>query len=97
MPEQSAIESLRPRPRNDAYTILLVVSLVAMLVACVLLWLDITSYPSVKPTDTAPIVVPTEEKGAGGSPGSSATPGAPAGPAAAPGGAPATPPAATPP
>jgi hypothetical protein len=39
------------KPRNDAYTILLVISLLAMIAACVILFFDLKKYPRLKPTD----------------------------------------------
>jgi hypothetical protein len=36
-------------PRNDAYVVLLIISLVAMILGCALLWLDSSSYPEGKP------------------------------------------------
>jgi hypothetical protein len=36
------------RPRNDVYTVLLLISLAAMVVSCALLGLDYSSYPSSK-------------------------------------------------
>jgi hypothetical protein len=44
-----ARESLAAKPRNDAYTILLSLSLMAMLAACALLYNDLKRYPSVTP------------------------------------------------
>jgi len=35
-------------PRNDAYVVLLIISLVAMILGCALLWLDYSSYPEGK-------------------------------------------------
>ncbi|MFO0814475.1 MAG: hypothetical protein U0796_14740 [Gemmatales bacterium] len=37
------------KPTNDSYTVLLTISLVAMIVSCVLLYYDIKRYPSVSP------------------------------------------------
>jgi hypothetical protein len=37
------------KPTNDSYTVLLTISLVAMIVSCVLLYYDIKRYPSVTP------------------------------------------------
>jgi len=36
-------------PRNDAYVVLLIISLVAMILGCALLWLDYSSYGDTKP------------------------------------------------
>jgi hypothetical protein len=41
------------RPRNDVYTVLLLISLVAMVVSCALLGLDYSAYPSSKPPAAA--------------------------------------------
>jgi hypothetical protein len=41
----------KPKPRNDAYTGLLGISFVAMLIGCLLLFLDWNSYDSAKPPD----------------------------------------------
>jgi len=37
------------RPKNDVYTVLLVISLGAMLISCVLLYLDYSQYGDKKP------------------------------------------------
>ncbi len=37
------------RPTNDSYTVLLTISLVAMIVSCVLLYYDVKRYPSITP------------------------------------------------
>jgi hypothetical protein len=36
-------------PRYDAYIVLLVISLVAMILGCALLWADYSAYPDTKP------------------------------------------------
>ena len=38
------------QPKNDAYTVMLSISLVAMIAACVLLWQEVKRYPTLKPT-----------------------------------------------
>ena len=82
--ERRSLVDLKPRPRNDAYTVLLAISLVAMIVACALLYYDLSAYPSLKPTpsDMAP-VRPSDEPTAGQAPagqgGAAATPVAPEG------------------
>jgi hypothetical protein len=43
----------RARPRNDAYTGMLIISLLAMILGCVLLFLDYSSY-SGKPATPPP-------------------------------------------
>jgi hypothetical protein len=79
-----------PRPRNDAYTGLLAISLLAMVVSCVLLYLDYSQYGDQKPPvmpkiPSSPGGVPlAPADGAGGVPAG----GVPAG-GAAEGGAPA--------
>ena len=35
-------------PRYDAYVVLLIISLVAMILGCALLWMDYSSYPDTK-------------------------------------------------
>jgi hypothetical protein len=42
-------EAQAPKPRSDAYTGLMAVSLVAMILGCVLLYLDYSQYPQSKP------------------------------------------------
>jgi hypothetical protein len=44
------------QPKNDAYTVMLSISLVAMIAACILLYQELRRYPTVKPTakDMAP-------------------------------------------
>ena len=37
------------QPKSDAYTVLLAISLVAMLIGCALLYIDYASYPASKP------------------------------------------------
>ena len=41
--------AVKVKPANDAYTVLLSISLVAMIVSCVLLYYDIKRYPQVVP------------------------------------------------
>jgi hypothetical protein len=38
------------QPRNDAYTVMLSISLVAMIAACILLYQEVHRYPHLKPT-----------------------------------------------
>jgi hypothetical protein len=40
------------KPKNDAYTVLLTISLVAMIGACLLLFYDVKRYPSLTPKDS---------------------------------------------
>ena len=42
------------RPRNDAYTGLLSISLVALIIGCVLIYMDSASYGDAKPKIQAP-------------------------------------------
>ena len=42
------------KPRNDVYTVLLLISLVAMIIGCVLLYLDYSQYPDKKPDQFQP-------------------------------------------
>jgi hypothetical protein len=44
-----SITEFKPKPRNDAYTGLLAISLVAMVAACALLFYDLKRYPSPVP------------------------------------------------
>ncbi len=81
-------------PRNDAYTALLLISLVAMLAGTLLLFLDYSRYPSGKPPQppgrtAAPANVPASPP--------TAAPPAPAAPNPAAGGAPAPAPGGNPP
>lgn len=39
-----SIDELAPKPRNDAFTALLAVSLLAMILACVLLWYNLKDF-----------------------------------------------------
>jgi hypothetical protein len=45
-------------PRNDAYVVLLIISLVAMILGCALLWMDYSSYPSDKAPDKVSVRQP---------------------------------------
>jgi len=44
--------AVRPKPRDDAYTVLLSISLLAMIGACVMLYYDLKRFPSLKPPAT---------------------------------------------
>lgn len=48
---------VRVQPRSDAYTGMLVISLVAMVTGCVLLYLDWSQYPDKPPTPPAPVKI----------------------------------------
>jgi hypothetical protein len=41
--------AVKVRPTNDAYTVLLSISLIAMIVSCVLLYYDVKRYPQITP------------------------------------------------
>jgi hypothetical protein len=45
----------KPKPRNDAYTGMLVLSLIVLVVGCVLLYLDYNQYPTSKPENPAKV------------------------------------------
>ena len=56
------------RPTNDAYVVLLIISLVAMLLGCALLYFDASSYPAGKaptvvqrPAPTMPAAAPQQQ------------------------------------
>jgi hypothetical protein len=54
-------------PRHDAYVVLLIISLVAMILGCALLWLDYSSYPDTKaPTVSVRQAAPPGGPGPGG-------------------------------
>jgi hypothetical protein len=54
------------RPTNDAYTGMLGISLFALVLGCVLLYLDYSQYPDSKaPLPKAPPVAAGDDKGAG--------------------------------
>jgi hypothetical protein len=44
----------RPKPKSDVYTGMLIISLVALLVGCLLLYLDMRRYPSGEPPKVVP-------------------------------------------
>jgi hypothetical protein len=49
-----------PKARDDAYTVMLIISLLAMIGACVILYYDLKRFPSVKPDTkfTTPVQPP---------------------------------------
>jgi len=49
------------RPMNDAYTGMLLISLLVLAVGCLLLYLDFAQYPSDKPKDVSRSAVPVVE------------------------------------
>lgn len=77
-----------PKPRNDAYVGLLIVSLLAMIAGCVLLYLDYSQYSGTPPKGAPQVQRPAAGGGAApaGQPGGAGIQGAPPG-AAAQGGA----------
>jgi hypothetical protein len=95
-------DQLKPKPRNDAYTVLLFISMVAMIIACALLYYDLKRYPALKPPagfEKPPAVAPPDAGPGSVPPPPTAEPGAPGTPAPGtppPGapGAPGTPPGA---
>jgi hypothetical protein len=76
-------EFIKPKPRNDVYTILLTISLISLLVGCLLLYWDYNAYTSKKAPDVpkpvlsaapapaapAPAAAPATPPPAGGQPG----------------------------
>ncbi|MCS7166339.1 MAG: hypothetical protein RMI91_02345 [Gemmatales bacterium] len=54
---RTGYEGYEPKPRNDAYTILMVISLLAMIAACVIMFFELRKYPPdklVAPENYAP-------------------------------------------
>jgi hypothetical protein len=49
-----ASESMASQPRSDAYTGMLIISLIALLAGCLLLYLDYRRYPSGDPPKVVP-------------------------------------------
>lgn len=47
-----SLAEFKPKPKNDAYTVLLALSLMAMIAACALLFYDLKRYPSIVPPAT---------------------------------------------
>ena len=56
-------------PRSDAYTGMLVVSLVILIAGCVFLYLDWSGYSSSKPKDQVPTQLPRAGQGGAPAPG----------------------------
>jgi hypothetical protein len=46
---QTSLTHFKLKPQNDAYTVLLSISLMAMIAACVLLFYDLKKYPKAFP------------------------------------------------
>jgi hypothetical protein len=86
------MERRKPTPTNDAYTVLLSISLVAIIGACLLLFYDVKRYPSAKPPVGAERVAPPAMQPIGEVPEPEAVPATPE-PAPADPGAPVPPPA----
>lgn len=86
-----------PKPRNDAYTIMLLITLFAITTGCVLMYLDNSEYEGNAPATAAKLDIPklgtgpVPVPGAPPAPAAPATPAAPADPAAPPAPAPADP------
>lgn len=56
---RASLAEFKPKPKNDAYTVLLGISLMSMIAACALLFYDLQRYPSVQPpTSAAPAAAP---------------------------------------
>jgi hypothetical protein len=47
-------EAAKPKPKNDAYTGMLIISLLALLTSCTLLFLDYSKYKPSEPPRVAP-------------------------------------------
>ncbi|MCS7015200.1 MAG: hypothetical protein RMJ19_08140 [Gemmatales bacterium] len=50
-------QGYEPKPRNDAYTILMVISLLAMIAACAIMYFELRKYPPdqlIAPETSAP-------------------------------------------
>jgi hypothetical protein len=60
-----AATELKPKPRNDAYTGMLVLSLIVLIVGCALLYLDYSQYPKTKPEAPAKVAPISNPLGAG--------------------------------
>jgi len=66
---RASLAEMQPQPKNDAYTVMLTISLVAMIAACILLFQELKRYPSLKPRpqDTqAPAPTVKMDTGGGG-------------------------------
>jgi hypothetical protein len=66
-------------PKSDAYTGMLILSLLALVAGCVFLYLDFSQYPSTKPP-TVPAMVPRQAPTGPAQPGGPGAPGAPGAP-----------------
>jgi hypothetical protein len=66
-----SLAEFKPKPKNDAYTALLAISLMAMIAACALLFYDLKRYPSIIPPGS---LGGGGGAGAGGGPGMNFTP-----------------------
>ncbi|MFN4261216.1 MAG: hypothetical protein ACK4RK_18160 [Gemmataceae bacterium] len=54
----------KPKPRNDAYIGILLLSLIAMLTGCLLLYLDFSQYGELKPPNVSSLTTPPAPKAA---------------------------------
>jgi len=75
MPATRGRAASQPKPKADAYVGLLIISLLAMIAACVLLFLDYNEYPetakaksAIQQAGTRPAPQPPAGGGAGGAP-----------------------------
>jgi hypothetical protein len=50
---RASLAEFKPQPKNDSYTVLLGISLMAMLAACGLLFYDLQRYPTTTPEQSA--------------------------------------------
>lgn len=62
---RASLAEFKPKPKNDAYTVLLGISLMAMIAACALLFYDLQRYPSVQPGGANPMPVNVGQPGGG--------------------------------
>ena len=61
--EKTADRPDRPKPRTDAYVIMLLITFFAILVSCVLLYLDHSEYGGKAPPKEVPPTLPELGKG----------------------------------
>lgn len=65
---RASLAEFKPKPKNDAYTVLLGISLMAMIAACALLFYDLQRYPSVQPSGAPPAKFTVDPEAGGGAP-----------------------------
>ena len=66
----TSLTQFKLKPQNDAYTVLLSISLLSMIAACVLLFYDLKKYPSAFPAQNiGASPLPGSGPGAGAAPG----------------------------